>query len=208
MEPTEHNRRAWEEAHRRPPEEGLPARVRERLPDVDGRHVLHLGCPNADSAAELAQLGALVTGICASEAELAAARAAAPDAVLVHARADALPLELRRARFDLVYSAAGTLAAVRDLDGWATGIAAALRPGGGLVLHDAHPVLRSLDAALRWRDDYFGDGDGWRLGQVVTALVRAGLTLHRVEELPNVGARRQDPRVPSELVVLAVRASA
>ena len=50
MEPTDSNLRAWEEAHkriRRSSARGsrtLPKPVRERLPDIGGRHVLHLAC--------------------------------------------------------------------------------------------------------------------------------------------------------------------
>jgi hypothetical protein len=50
MEPTDTNLRAWEEAHkriRRSSARGsrtLPKPVRERLPDIGGRHVLHLAC--------------------------------------------------------------------------------------------------------------------------------------------------------------------
>ena len=50
MEPTDTNLRAWEEAHkriRRSSTRGsrtLPKPVRERLPDVGGRHLLHLAC--------------------------------------------------------------------------------------------------------------------------------------------------------------------
>src|SRR5205809_501649 len=68
MEPTEYNRRAWDEIHRRRADAmagqlGIPPAVRERLPDVKGKHVLHLQCATGESTAELADLGALVTGV-------------------------------------------------------------------------------------------------------------------------------------------------
>ena len=45
MEPTEQNRRAWDELHRRRMQSagrGLPKQIRELLGDLEGQHVLHL----------------------------------------------------------------------------------------------------------------------------------------------------------------------
>ncbi|TML54180.1 MAG: methyltransferase domain-containing protein [Actinobacteria bacterium] len=100
MEPTEGNLRAWEEAHRSlrrgGGRRGLPKPVRERLPDLDGRHVLHLTCGQGRETAALIGLGALVTGVDGSEETVRAARKRLPDAALVTADVSALPVELRR----------------------------------------------------------------------------------------------------------------
>ena len=66
MEPTDQNRKAWDEIHRRRTQAmagqlGIPAGIRELLPDVEGKHVLHLQCATGESTAELVELGALVT---------------------------------------------------------------------------------------------------------------------------------------------------
>src|SRR5205823_11308847 len=138
MEPTDLNRRVWDEVHR-PVERslpGLPRPVEDRLPDLGGKHVLHLGCGTGEATAELAGLGALVTGVDASAEAVAEARGRAPAVAFVQGDPDQLPVELRRARFDLVYTPIGS-----ELDAWAAGVAAALRRGGELLLHDAHPVL-------------------------------------------------------------------
>ena len=208
MEPTEHNRRAWEAAHRRP-FDPLPAAVRARLPELHGRHVLHFGCGTGEATAELVELGALVTGVDASAEAIGLAHERAPRAALLHADPEALPVELRRGRFDVAYAGLGTLRDVEDLDAWVSGVAAALRAGGGMLLFDRHPVAVCLDAALRWRTDYFGDRDRlWRVGQVVTAVARSGLRVHRLEELAaelEAPTRRQDPRVPAFLVLVALK---
>ena len=106
MEPTDTNLRAWEEAHRSlrrgGGRRGLPKPVRERLPDLDGRHVLHLSCGAGRETAALIGLGAFVTGVDGSEETVRAARKRLPDAALVTADVQALPVELRRGRFDLV----------------------------------------------------------------------------------------------------------
>src|SRR5919109_1608913 len=94
MEPTDTNLRAWEEAHkriRRSSARGsrtLPKPVRERLPDIGGRHVLHLACGAGRETAALMSLGALVTGVDASEETVVAARKRLPDAALVAACLD------------------------------------------------------------------------------------------------------------------------
>jgi SAM-dependent methyltransferase len=205
MEPTEGNLRAWEEAHRslrrRGGQRGLPKPVRERLPDLDGRHVLHLSCGAGRETAALIGLGALVTGVDASEETVRAARKRIPDAALVTADVQALPVELRRGRFDVVYSSWGTFAIVSDFAGWAGGVAAALRPGGVLMAYDEHPVAACLDQMLHWHDSYF---DTWPVGVLVEALVGAGLTIERLEELPDPNRwGRRELRVPGDLVVIA-----
>ena len=200
MEPTDLNRRVWDETHR-PVERqlpGLPRAVEERLPDLTGKHVLHLGCGTGEATAELAGLGALVTGVDASAEAVAAARRRAPAVAFVQGDPDQLPVELRRARFDLVYTPIGS-----DLEAWVAGLAAALRRGGRLLLHDAHPVLDCLDDMLHWREDYFAAGRR-RVGEVVTAVASVGLVVESLEELP---AERpllpQARRAPGELVLVA-----
>ena len=200
MEPTDLNRRVWDEAHRRvePRPAGLPRPVEERLPDLAGKHVLHLGCGTGEATAELAGLGALVTGVDSSAEAVAAARRRAPAVAFVQGDPNQLPVELRRARFDLVYTPIGN-----DLEAWAAGAAAALRRGGELLLHDAHPVLDCLDDMLHWRGDYFAAGRR-RVGEVVTAVASMGLVVESLEELP---AERpllpQARRAPGELLLVA-----
>jgi SAM-dependent methyltransferase len=202
MEPTDDNRRIWDEVHRPRPEDdaaaGLPQVVEERLPDLAGKHVLHLGCGTGETTAELAGLGALVTGVDAAAETVTAARERVPAVAFVQGDLNQLPVELRRARFDLVLAEVGEV-----VDAWAAGIVSALRPGGELIVHDEHPVLECLDDSLHWRENYF-DEERRRLGDVVTALVEAGLVLVSLEELP---AERpllpQTRRVPGELLLVA-----
>jgi SAM-dependent methyltransferase len=205
MEPTESNLRAWEEAHRSlrrgGGRRGLPKPVRERLPDLQGRHVLHLGSGAGRETAALIGLGALVTGVDGSEETVRAARKRLPDAALVAADIQELPVELRRGRFDVVYSSWGTLALVRDLDAWASGIAASVRRGGVLIAYDEHPVAACLDQMLHWHESYF---DAWPVSRVVEALLAAGLGLERLEELPDPNRwGRREVRVPGDLIVIA-----
>ena len=234
MEPTEHNRRAWDEIHRRRAEVmadrlGIPDTVRERLPDIAGKHVLHLQCATGESTAELAELGALVTGVDVSGEAIAIARERAPNAAFVQADAQELPIQLERARFDLVYTGGGVFNWLHDLDRWATGVAGALKPGGSLLAYDDHPVSACVDPTSHWRADYFNEEPlveigwrhfelpgtpaqeekherFWRFGQIVTAVAGAGLIVRSLEEFSSIYEtywREKDPRVPGQFVLLA-----
>jgi SAM-dependent methyltransferase len=198
MEPTEENVRAFEERHapQQRPAAGLARVVHDRLPDLAGRHVLHVGAGTGEGTAELTAGGALVTAVEADARLVAAAREREPAAAWLESPLDALPLELGRGRFHLVL-ADHTLARVGDLHAWAHGLEAALRPGGYLLLHDDHPLLRVVDPLLRWRSGY---DEGPTVGSVVTALARAGLVVRRVEELT---PPRPRGGVPQELLVVA-----
>jgi len=210
MWPTEQNRQAWDNryGHLQRTVIRLPDAVRERLPDLNGKHVLHVPCGTGEVSAELIALGALVTGVDPSERALVEARERAPDAVFLQAELDELPLQFRRGRFNVVYAGEGTLAAVRDLAVFASAAAAALRKNGSLILYDWHPVSLCVDPVdLRWRENYFAE-DFLRLGQVVSAVTNTGLKLQELEELPpppSEAGGRLDPRVPTELLLVATK---
>jgi ubiquinone/menaquinone biosynthesis C-methylase UbiE len=200
MEPTERNRRAFDEVHRRrhATGRGLPAIVKATLGDLTGKRVLHLQSGTGKASSELAELGAVVTAVDESEQLLDEARGRWPKILWIHANAQALPAELRRARFDLVFSGEGTLAQVNDLDAWARGVADAVHDRGELLVYDDHPVALCVDAFQRWQYDYFGEGF-WRLGRVVTALAAARFHIAALEEYPG------ERRVPGTFLLYARR---
>jgi hypothetical protein len=204
VEPTEENLRAWTDAHGRgepPVEPGLPEAVRERLPGLGGRHVLQLG-GGPSRAAELVELGALVTAVASSAETIADGHEAAPTVAWIAASLEALPVELRRGRFHLVLA---DVDGVRDAKAWAAGVEAALLPGGYALVFGAHPAGSRLDAMLRWRGDYF-DGELPTLGAFVTVLARSGLVVRRLEELPTLHhQQRRRVAFPGAFVLVAVR---
>ena len=202
MEPTERNRRAFDAAHRRRRNAGpgLPAMVKATLGDLSGKRVLHLQCGSGEATAELAELGAVVTAVDPSEAVLDGARERWPKILWIAAEAESLPGELRRGRFDLVYSPAGVLGRVADLDAWARSPLEALHERGELLVYDDHPVALCVDSFQRWQYDYFEDGF-WRLGAVVTTLARAGLRVEALEEYPG------ERRMPGTFLLYAVRSA-
>ena len=212
MEPTEHNRRAWDEIHQQRAEavagdRGLPSPVRRALADLKGKRVLHLQCGTGEATAELAELGGIVTGVDSSGAALEAARERWPSILWVQADAQALPGELRRGRFDLVYCGLGSLAGARDVDTWLSGVAGTLRNGGDLLLFEEHPVALVVDGLMHWRESYF-DPASRRLGQIVTSAARNGFVVRALEEYPSRGdgLRRHDARLPGTFLLYAQRA--
>jgi SAM-dependent methyltransferase len=210
MEPTDENIRAWEDAHRlRPEPEVLPPLVERTLGDLSKKRVLHLLCATGEATAALAGLGAVVTGVDPRTAALDAAREQWPKILWVDGDPQSLPRQLRRGRFDLVYSGEGVLDTLDDLDGWAAGVAAALKPAGELLVFDDHPVADCVDGLLRWRADYFREPPDrlWRMGQIVSALARAGLHVAALEEYPGgTSRRRHDRRIPATFLLYARRA--
>jgi SAM-dependent methyltransferase len=211
MEPTEHNRRVWDEVHRRGQSAsgrhgGLPHPVRRALADLHGKRVLNVQSGTGEGAAELAELGATVTAVDASSDALAVARERWPSILWIHGDAHALPRELRRGRFDLVYAGEGAVASLQDVDAWAAGLASTLSSSGDLLVYDAHPVADRIDGLMHWRESYFDDGF-WRLGQIVTAIARAGFDVRALEEYPQQpgNARHQDARVPGTFLLHARR---
>ena len=213
MEPTEENLRAWENAHRARAEPVvLPPYVQRTLGDLKKKRVLHLLCGTGEATAALAALGAVATGVDPRPAALETARERWPKILWVDGDPQSLPRQLRRGRFDLVYSGEGVLDGLDDLDGWAAGIAAALREHGELLVFDDHPIADCVDGLLRWRSDYFRDPAGsdrlWRMGQVVSALARAGLHVAALEEYPGgTSRRRHDRRIPATFLLYARRAA-
>jgi len=209
MEPTEHNRRAWDEIHRQRAEalagqRGLPSPVRHALADLSKKRVLNVHCGTGESAAELAELGAVVTGVDASGAALEAARERWPSILWVQADPEELPAELRRTRFDLVYAGPGSILQINDLDTWMREVVAALRSSGELLLFEEHPVALCVDGLMHWRESYFDVGLK-RLGQIVNAATRAGLGLRALEEYPapHGGFRHHDARIPATFLLYA-----
>jgi SAM-dependent methyltransferase len=211
VEPTDHNRRAWEAAHgRRAEPVSLPPIVQRTLGELTDKRVLHLQCASGEATAALAALGAKATGVDPRGELLDAARERWPTILWVQGEAQTLPAELRRGRFDLVYSGEGVIGRLGDLDVWARGVGAALRERGELLLFDDHPVAECVDGLLRWHDTYFrepGDADRlWRLGQIVSAVAAAGLDVEALQEYPGGTSRlRHDRRVPSTFLLYARR---
>jgi len=114
---------------------GVPESELRALPtELAGKDVIELGCGTAYFGAWLARLGANVTGIDTSEAQLRTARALQDEHdlhfPLIHGNAEAVPLP--DASFDLAVSEYGA-SIWADPYRWVPEAARLLRPGGELV---------------------------------------------------------------------------
>lgn len=191
----------------------LSATELEALGDLRGKRVLHLQCATGEDTLSLANQGAIVTGIDVSARGIDEARAKATaagiSATFDVADVQALPDRYRRGAFDIVYTGLGAILWLDNLDGWGSGIAAALRPGGTFVLYEAHPIeyiYEEIGGRLVVVHSYFdtepeyetGWGHfpteegratkaefSWTVGGVVSALGRHGVATVELRELPD-----------------------
>ena len=192
---------------------------RPRLGAIEGLDVVHLQCHIGTDTVSLAKLGAVGHGAGLLADALAQARdlaeRAGPRRPLRRIGAVRGAAALGTT-YDLVYTGVGALNWLPDIAGWATVVAALLRPGGRLHLREGHPMLWSLedprpDGLLSVEYPYFEvaqpstfDEPGtyvttdhefvhnrtyeWNhgLGQIVTAVLDAGLSLTMLVEHDSV----------------------
>ncbi|SKA88843.1 Methyltransferase domain-containing protein [Agreia bicolorata] len=117
--------------------------------------------------------------------------------------------------FDLVYTGIGALCWLPSIERWAAVVASLLKPGGRLFIREGHPILWTMDERLaddlHLRFPYFEQSDPlewndeasyvetdrpitatktyeWNhgIGEIVTALLNAGLTLTMLVEHDSV----------------------
>ncbi len=138
----------------------------EVIGEVAGLDVVHLQCHFGLDTLALANAGARVTGLDFSSAAIAQARSLADRAGLaerarfVEANVLAAATALAPERYDLVYVSLGALCWLPSVSTWASQVAALLRPGGRLYLHDVHPLAWALaDDEARVQHTWFEDGE-------------------------------------------------
>lgn len=203
---------------------------RALLGDVKGLSIVHLQCNSGQDTLSLAQMGARVVGVDISDTAIEFARQLAKDSGIpaTFYRADIYDWLEETARgterFDLVFCSYGAICWLSDLNVWAGGIRAILKPGGRFVTIDYHPVLSLFDEQMERKYSYFSNGnaltwdDGvgdyvagsglgfgsndyiegvkdfknphrvheftWGIGEIVSAVLNAGLTLTSLKEYP------------------------
>jgi SAM-dependent methyltransferase len=181
--------------------------MRALLGDVRDLDVLDAGCAAGEHSAWLAEHGARVVALDASEAMVRLARERLGRQVRVLHADLAQPLPLADASADLVLSSL----TLHYLEEWAPPLrefARALRPGGRLVLSTHHPFMTAGDV-----DDYHAVRaveETWRgfgapvlvrfyhrpLARIVADLLAAGFALRGMHEpQPTADADARDPRL-------------
>jgi SAM-dependent methyltransferase len=128
--------------------------------NVTDQDLVHLQCHTGMDTLSWLQAGARsVTGIDFSAVAVARATATAEAvgfsdrATFVEADVLAVPESLH-GRFDVCYASRGVITWIGDLPGWMGTAAAVLRPGGRLVLVDAHPLFAMVESAEPLHFDY------------------------------------------------------
>lgn len=179
--------------------------------DVSGKDLLHLQCHFGIDTLSWARLGARVMGLDFSEPAVEAARNLAMEldlnAEFVSANVyDAIEV-LDGRTFDIVYTSLGALNWLPDIRRWSEVAARLVKPGGFLYLAEFHPFTEVFgDEDLSVTYDYFREGPQvwdepgtyadrdaetnntrtyeWNhtLGEVVSAMIEAGLVLELLHE--------------------------
>lgn len=185
---------------------------RGEVGEVTGKTLLHLQCHFGLDTLSWARLGARVTGMDYSPEAISAARKLATDCALdarfICCNLYDLPGQLT-GEFDVVFTSYGVLCWLPDLREWARIAATYVKPGGFFYIAEFHPFAYVFDDEadrLRYRYPYFErealrfETDGtyadkearllnrvteewnYRLGEVVSALIDAGLRLEFLHE--------------------------
>jgi 2-polyprenyl-3-methyl-5-hydroxy-6-metoxy-1,4-benzoquinol methylase len=186
----------------------------EEVGDVRGKRLLHLMCHIGLDTLSWARRGAAVTGLDFSRAALDTAVSLAERAGIGSARFVAAEIgdadrALAGETFDVVYTGAGVMQWIPDVDSWARTVAALVAPGGFFYIADYHPFPDGFDIVdgevrgLRhgyldhgpWAERAPGSYTGpagtaantfikWNhhIGSVVNALAAAGLRIEFLHE--------------------------
>jgi 2-polyprenyl-3-methyl-5-hydroxy-6-metoxy-1,4-benzoquinol methylase len=183
----------------------------DEVGDVAGLDLVHLQCHFGMDTLSLARRGARVTGLDFSAPAVEQARRLAQElgveASFVQADVHDAVAALGRT-YDVVYTGIGALGWLPDIERWAGVVAALLRPGGFVYLAEihpfamlfaqgehriAHPYLERAEPTVVEEPGTYADRAAatlhnrtteWShgLGEVVTALVDAGLVVEWLRE--------------------------
>ncbi len=187
---------------------------RDEVGDVSGKTLLHLQCHFGMDTLSWARLGALVTGVDFSEDAIALAKRLSEElkipARFICSDIYALD-EVLQEQFDIVYTSYGVLCWLPDIRRWAKIVADRVRPGGFFYIAEFHPFAQVFDETIdelivrypyfekemtKWQvEGSYADRDAYvesnfeyewnhTLGEIVTALIEAGLTIDFLHEWP------------------------
>lgn len=194
----------------------------EELGSVDGKTLLDLQSHVGIRTLSWARNGATVTGVDISAESIALSRELATEAELedrakfIQANVLELP-ENHDQRYDVVVTNFGVLCWMPDIDRWAEVVAEMLESGGTFYLAEHHPIATALsddlgdeETGIHVENPYFstetpattesGPPYKWThgLGEILSALVDAGIELQFVHEHPFSILQRSPEMVQDE----------
>jgi SAM-dependent methyltransferase len=184
----------------------------EALGDVSGKSLLHLQCHFGQDTLSWARRGAKCTGVDISDEGIELARSLnnelGLDAEFVCCNVLDVSQHISET-FDIIFTSYGVIGWLPDLKPWAKMISERLRPGGVFYLVEFHPIAWMFDYQQdppkmiygyqqkeaiyeEYEGTYADEGNseitskeyGWNhgLGEVVSALIEAGLTVVLLKE--------------------------
>ncbi len=183
----------------------------EALGDVSGKSLLHLQCHFGQDTLSWSRMGALCTGVDISEEAIKLAQELntelQQDARFVCCNVLDISQHIND-QYDIVYTSYGVIGWLPDLTPWAQSIAERLKSGGIFYMVEFHPIVWMFDYLKEQPELTYGyhqkeviyeeyegtyaDTDasmiskeyGWNhgLGEVISSLSKAGLTIEYLEE--------------------------
>ncbi|MCU4165650.1 class I SAM-dependent methyltransferase [Carboxylicivirga caseinilyticus] len=179
------------------------------LGDVKDKKILHLQCHFGQDTLSFARMGAKATGVDLSDKAIEKARqlneAVGMDAIFIQSDIYQLS-EVLDEQFDIVFTSYGTIGWLPDMDRWAQVINHFLKPGGQFLIVEFHPVVWMFsydftkveynylksDPIVEEEEGTYTNKDAdiketsvsWNhgMGEVVNALIHAGLTIADMHE--------------------------
>ncbi len=183
----------------------------EALSDVSGKSLLHLQCHFGQDTLSWSRLGAKCTGIDLSEKGIELAKSLNEELHLDAKFVSCNVLdtsEYIKDKFDIVFTSYGVIGWLPDLKPWGKMIAERLKPGGIFYIVEFHPIVWMFDylqekPVMKYgyhqkdviyeeyqgtyanpESDMISKEYGWNhgLGEVVSSLTEAGLTIEYLNE--------------------------
>lgn len=178
---------------------------------INGESILHLQCHFGQDSLCLSRMGAKVVGIDLSPKAIQKAQELNEKLGLSAKFICCDVYETREhvnQKFDTVFTSFGTIGWLPDLDKWAQVIADSLKPGGRLIFVEFHPFVWMYDSDFKNieysyfnREPIIENNEGtyadrtapladtevtWNhhLGDVLSAIIKAGLTITQFHEFP------------------------
>jgi SAM-dependent methyltransferase len=184
------------------------ALINAALPSLKGKRVCVPSSGDNHAVFAFARLGARVTSCDISENQLANAEIAAKRHGLdiEFIQADTMTLEsVPSDTYDFVYTSNGVHVWINDLPGMYRAVHRIMKPGAVYIMYEIHPFCRPFDGnnleQLTVIKPYSSTGPfesdievtfGWRIQDIVNAMLDAGLILRHMEEM-NAEINYEDP---------------
>jgi SAM-dependent methyltransferase len=137
----------------------------ELLGELSGLDIVHLQCNAGQDSLSLANLGAHVIAIDISDAaiEFALDLSARSGIDAEFVRADIFDWFSEAAEkpksYDIAFCSYGAFVWLSNINLWARGVEAILKPGGRLVVVDFHPLIGIFDEDWQIMESYFSDNN-------------------------------------------------